>query len=524
MAAKATYENVKKEFKLMLQYKQSAGLFGKEFYLPLTGEDLMRMLEDNNLVGEFCYILYRLQNTNLSCLDDYEFYLEYKKDSSPKNCASHFSIDDLSKMCNMCKEFKYRNIFMIGILLYKGYEPDSIYEFFSNYYIADYRPEAIAALEQEEELERQAEELIRRDKELMHREQEIEAHKPLKEKAVRERIMYSPYSNWGIKKAVTSLRAKEQTNKKCFKFQNFISILYTLQYANRNLKIFDKVKFKDFVKNYWCKFYEEGDFYKRAYGYDIRFLISRYKYELEQLTSNPFEYSQKLGGFEYKAKINNLKDDIKKLEEMPYSYYCEEFYKIIPDQAECDKLWEAYTYLENTLVFSIAILLHEKASDWERVLGYYLTSGEHVKIAEHPIQGKEMSNPYIVHPKLKRPINKKVINRTHFIKPNKTVSDIISDWKEKKENANRYALLLTIFALQMGNIILINEDTFNNVFQKQIEIYKLNNSVELLSFNLDDDNTILPARLKDKENQLREITILIDIDYEFNDIYTYYKE
>ena len=75
----------------------------------------------------------------------------------------------------------------------------------------------------------------------------------------------------------------------------------------------------------------------------------------------------------------------------------------------------------------------------------------------------------------------------------------------------------------MENIELIDKNTFINVFQKQIETYKLNNSVELLSFDIDDDNNILSARLKEKENQLREIAMLIDIGYHYQDIYPYYK-
>ena len=414
MTKKLTYKKLVNEFQLMLQYCHSADLFGNESYLPRNGKDLQQVLEDNNLSSEFCFILYKLQHTNLACLDEYQFYLEYKKDSSYKNSASFFSKDDLLKMCAMCKEYKYSNIFMIGILLYKGYESNSIYECFCEYYIADYSPEALESLEQSDDLKRQAEELIRLDKELIYREKEIKAHKPLKESVVRKRIMYSPYSNWGIKYTVMALKNKDRKYK-CNLFQNFISILYTLQYADINAKIFDKAKFKDFVKNYWCKFYEEGDFYKRVYGYDIRIIIYTYKCQLEQLTSNPFHYSQELSGFAYKAKIHQLQDDIKQLEESPYNYNCEEFYKIIPDQDECDKLWEAYTHLEDVLVFSIAILLHEKGSDWKRILGYYLTSGAHVMIAEHPIMDKKESNPLIVHPKLKRPIDKKIVKKTPFI-------------------------------------------------------------------------------------------------------------
>lgn len=512
MFEKVTYKKAESELGILLNHVKMTNLYGEEYYPPLTIETLIRSLEQNNMIGEFCLIIYKLQKTSNYCLDRLRFYLEYKKDFQPKINVTDFSNADALRMIEMCLVFKQRTFYMIGYLLHKGYEPNSVYEFFTEYHISDNRLEAIAALKQvedfkdhEEILLQCEEEIVSRKRLLRSREEDRKNNPPLKGTTVRDRIMYSPYSEWGLEFAVKTLQRKNAGNISLSR-QSFFQVLYTLQYRKRELNIFDKDKFNKFIRNYPLKFAATRN---PIWGLDILFYNDDY-------------FLPKYGDEWYKSQFERYISDLEYLEQQQYDY--EEFAEILPDESDCDALWNAYTFGENELVFSIAILIHEKAIEWKRVLNYYLTSGEYYMIAKYPKRGWTDPNPYVIHPHLKslsKTVIKKVIGRNKY--RNKSVNDIISKWPKKHEEANRYCFLLIVFCMQMESIEIINNDIFNKIFKKQIENYKIDKNYKALSFALNKDlDSVIHNYIEDKEKRLPELAALIDVGYQFEDLHKYY--
>lgn len=505
----------------------TSDLFGQEFSIPQRVNELIDELDKKDKISEFCYIIYNLQNTaNGYCLDKYQFYLEYEKQNLKQNERLNFSKADAHKMFSMCKKFRFSTLCIIGfMLLYRNYELVSILQFFiANPQNDDTSQECQEALAQEEEINKQAEAQIQLDKKIVYREKDIKDNPPLKDEVVRNRITYSPYSEWGLQFAVKSLQNKEKEFKSS-KYQNFIKILYTLQYKKRELKIFDEEKFNEFIKTYWSKYYTEEEFCVRFYGSDVSNIINECNSKLLYLKSNEYYLMNQNGGLWYREQYDLCLRTLDQYKH--YTRYDEDCSDIIPNEEECNHLWSTYTHCEDTLVFSIAILLHEKSSEWKRVLYYYLSNRKHVMIAKKPVLDKVDNDPYIIHPQLKRPIDLTIVNR-HSNRPkykNKSTFDIISNWdKSEKVQALRFEFLLITFLLQTNGIKIINADIFKEIFNKQTEIYRVKNDINSLSFDVDMDiDYIMPHYIEDKKELLHEIAMLIDIGYHYQDIYPYYK-
>lgn len=529
MAKNLTYKKFLKERDLFNNFKQTTNLFDNTDYPPTTNEELIKQLKTSNKIEVFCYVISKLQQNYNFYLDDYKF-----NNLRNKSSESDFTENDLLQILNICHNYSCYIIFFIGFLLCKNYEPNSVIKTINEnnplkeYLIKTDSLEIATKINKREQLFNIIFNKIQYINSLLINYNELRSNGPsLDDDTVKTRIAYSIYCEYGLKKTVKYMAYKDKGRQKDLR-PKFFSVLFNLQIKRPELNIFYKDKFKEFLERY-CN----NELTVESYIETLNFTLNAIKTTTIDLNSdlevsnvdleiqNEYIHMLELYNDCYNRcmkAINELKPSINEYMSII----------ILDNRCDFDEIWNAYTFQENRLVFSIAILLHEKRSEWREVLNYYFHSGKHVMIAQNPILDKKDSDEYTVHPMLQRPITtnivSKEISRSKY--NTQTADKIISKWDSKTYDiAKMYDFLRIIFCLQMEHIILVNENSFNYIFQQQIKAYNADKNSEILSFDIPIDiDNVMRHRNNDKEMLFHEIVVLLDRGYYFNDIFPYYKD
>lgn len=525
MAKKLTYERLLEERNLVQQYFKCTNLFDLDNLIPRYEAELIRALDEKNEIEEFCQSIFNLQNTTRGrCLDKYKYYMEYTKKPSRKKKG--YSINDALKIFEICEEYKRATIFMLGILLYRDYEPDSILNLLADNVVEDTRQEAIEALAQAKYLDSYEEKLIQQDKE---QEKIIKGKKPLTDKMVREGLTYSQFSRYQLNSNI-----KYFTEAQANMFWRFLCIL---QVKRQDLDIFNKNYFEPFIKT--CIDNRNTQTINNAYeGYKKMCTNEFNKAQLNELLKNPNYYKELYGeleyhyAFQYYSESVKNQENIESTEKILEESIIEGIEDFWPNEQECETLRKMYCNKENALINSIASLLHV-IPEQGRILAYYLIPEKRVKLADPPILDGISEDEYIIQPKLKRPINKDIIfhlthraNRYNGEKYKNQFDEadkIIFRWLTPEDNNSEKlnCFIHLVLDLQMNGMDIIEQDTFSKTFDKQIQDFKagkpyLQPDNDYFFFAIEHFN-------KDKDDLLREIAILIEEGYKYRDIDDYYK-
>ncbi|MBD5584218.1 MAG: hypothetical protein HDQ88_03980 [Clostridia bacterium] len=523
MAKRLTYEKLIEERNLVQQYFKCTNLFDLDNLIPRHESELIRALDEKNKIAGFCQIIFDLQNTTRGrCLDKYKFYMEYSKKPLRKN--SVFTINDALKMFEICEEYKRATLFVLGILLYRDYEPDSIFSLIAENVVIDNRQEAIEALAQAKYLESYEDKLIRQDKaqEKINREK-----KPLTDKTIRNNLTYSQFSRYPLKYNFNYF-TEQQAN-------TFWHFLCVLQVKRKDLDIFNKKNFEPFIKA--CIDNRNTQTIKNAHDGYLKMCTNEYnKAQLNELLRKPDYYKEQYGELDYNyalqyySELVNNQESNEEPENILEESIIEDIEDFWPNEQECKTLQQMYCYKENALVNSIASLLHV-IKEQGRILAYYLIPEKRIKLADPPILDGISGDEYIIQPQLKRPIDSIIHHLTHFAnryndEKHKNQYDeadkIVFRWltPEYNNSAKLNCFIHLVLNLQMNGLEIIEQATFSKIFDKQIQQFKANKP--LLPDN-DDFFLAMEHFNSDKDCLLREIAILIEEGYKYHEIEDYYK-
>lgn len=370
---------------------------------------------------------------------------------------------------------------------------------------------------------------------------QVKAPKPLTDNMVTTALEYSGHS---IK---FSRNIYYLYNKDRARFRGFMHVLCGLQELRKDYNFFDKQLLEKVATDYWNTEYEKTltEYDKRALnaGDETNFLEAMInKVETEQHykdfeeNGEPY-YREVAPDRDYDKEIRQLEEQIKEVErfvgqyEADYQDQIKHIYNgfwdkadIWPTDEQCNTLWLTYHNTHNVMLNSIAVLVHKiPKKDWNRIIAYYAINERRIMLAENPILDKVSDDPYIIHPKLERPITDKLIDGLKFSPKYKgvTAEQIDIRWEETNKSGLRQGLMYIMFVLQSNGAELIKPDIFSEVFKKQIESDKNDGPYFHIEYEMIDE--VIKNICNDKKDEVCKIAILLDKGYRGDEVYNYWQ-
>lgn len=352
--------------------------------------------------------------------------------------------------------------------------------------------------------------------------------KPLADSTVTRLLTYSPYSKCSLDYNIEKCLDEYQLSQ----FWRYVCIL---QVKRTDLEIFNKYDFEQFIAK--CFSDRNDELRRKEYENHRKVMENEFnKNILDDLIHDADYYIQSLGAEEYNLRIkhytelvNNPEIVDEKIEEVLPFRDIEDLY---PIPQECQELWQKYNAptapkKENALLNSIASLLHTvKEAELNRILAYYLVPEKRIKLAEHPVLDAVSNDPYIIHPQLKRPITEKLVDSLYYYAQKYKglqADKIVYKWLETAKKRNKLDTFKSlILALQIDGIAeIIEQSAFYIKFQKHIEFYQ--KGISYIVPSNDDFFSAMENLNNDKDHLVREIAILVNEGYTYQEIYDYYK-
>ena len=354
---------------------------------------------------------------------------------------------------------------------------------------------------------------------------QIKKPKPLTDKRITSELTYSGYSKCSL---CYNLRCMSDDL-----FQGFIHILCGLQTLREDYNFFDKQLLKKVSADYWATEYEKSltkeD--RRAMNAwenidNLESLIIRIEAEKQNKDTN--------ADSDYEEEIRQLEEQIKEIKQFAEQYEADydEWIKPIydgfgdsaaiwPTAEQCSALGNTYHHTHDTLVNSIAVLVHTiPKKDWDRIIAYYAINERRIMLAKNPILDKDSGDPYIINPKLKRPITDSIVNGLKFGRNNKdiTAEQIDNKWEENDKYDLRQSLMNIIYVLQSNGAELIKPDVFLEVFKKVIE------NGTYVAIASEDITLVLKNICSNKKDEVSRIAILLNKGYKCDEICYYWQK
>lgn len=352
--------------------------------------------------------------------------------------------------------------------------------------------------------------------------------KPLAGSTVTRLLTYSLYSRFSLEFNVQCLNWYQASA-----FWHYICLL---QYKRTDLNIFDAPEFIEFISKCLNK-RDEPINRQISENYYKAIINEENKEWLHNLLTNA-EYYKEYYGEEYDSQIqyytevvNNPEEYLEDLEEKLNASRTTNVEDIWPDEDECAELWQMFNTnptpkKETALLNSIASLIHV-VPEYERIFAYYLIPTKRIKLSEYILLDGESKDPYVIQPKLKRPITDSILNYlTGFAKryKDKEADKIVYKWLTQS-NIGKYKLytfISLIINLQIKGFQFIEQEVFDKVFEKQIR--SMNIQGVYIPPNQDDFFYAMGYFNKNKDLMLREIAVLVQEGYNYRDIYDYYND
>lgn len=351
--------------------------------------------------------------------------------------------------------------------------------------------------------------------------------KPLTDSTVTRLLTYSLYSRYSLKFNIQCLN--------WYQLSTFWHYICILQDKRKDLNIFDVPAFYEFTSRCFKKRDEPLD---RQISDNYRKLMinEENKEKLNLLLTD--DYYKEYYGDEYDSKVqyytkvvNNPEEFIEDLEEQLNAFRTTNVEDIWPDDDECKELWIMFNEnptpkKETALLNSIASLIHV-VPERDRILAYYIIKTKRIKLAEYPLLDMESKDPYVIQPKLKRPITDNILNYlADFARryENKEADEIVFKWLSQKNIGKHklFTFISLIMNLQINGIQFIEQEIFDKVFEKEIEFIRING--EYCPPNQDNFFYAIQYFKEDNYRMLRQIAVLVQEGYNYKDIYDYFKD
>ena len=353
--------------------------------------------------------------------------------------------------------------------------------------------------------------------------------KPLADSTVTRLLTYSIFSRYSLKFNIECLNWYQSSL-----FWHYICIL---QDKRKDLCLFDVAEFEYFISK--CLKNRNEPAKNKIYdNYRNQMINEANKEALDMLLVDADYYKEYYGEAVYDERVQYYKEAlenplifIEDLEEQVESTFIKDIADIWPDDEECKELWSMFTSnktykKETALLNSIASLIHV-TPERDRILAYYLIKSKRIKLAEYPTLDLESKDPYVIYPKLKRPVTDSIVNYlTGYAKrfKGKEADQIVYSWLTQN-NIGKHKLhtfICLILNLQMNGIEFIEQEVFDKVFEKQINAYRKDEIY--YSPKNDDFFYAMGFFNKDKDRILRQIAVLVQEGYNYRDIYDYFKD
>ena len=320
-------------------------------------------------------------------------------------------------------------------------------------------------------------------------------------------------------------------------FQGFIHILCGLQASRGDYNFFDEQLLENVIDDYWKVEYEKSltELDKRALnaGEDINYLEAMLTMVETEKLNKDLEidgrryYPETAASRDYYNETRQLEEKIKETKqfveqyEADYDEWIKPIYKgfgdkkdIWPTIEQCNALRQTYYRTHEQLLNSIAVLVFENLKeDWDRIIAYYAVDERRIMLAEKWEFDVDSGDPYIIYPKLKRPITDSIVyglrHYSHYYR-SVTVEQLDNKWEEYKLD-RRQKLMFIIFVLQTNGFEIIAPEIYSEVFKKQIERDKKGEPYLGIDSNMIDD--VIKNIRSDKKEVVCETAILLDLGY-----------
>ncbi len=352
-------------------------------------------------------------------------------------------------------------------------------------------------------------------------------NKPLADSTVTRLLTYSLYSRFSLKFNIQCLNWYQASA-----FWHYICLL---QYKRTDLNIFDAPDFIEFISK--CLNKRDEPINRQISANYHKLMINEENKEMLNNLLTRAEYYKEYYGEEYDSKVqyyieavNNPEEFIDDLEEKLNASRTTNIEDIWPDDDECKELWQMFNNnptpkKETALLNSVASLIHV-VPERERIYAYYLIPSKRIKLAEYILLDSESNDPYVIQPKLKRPITDNILNYlADFAKryKDKEADQIVFNWLTQGNIGKHklYTFISLIINLQIKGIQFIEQEVFDKVFEKQIMSMK---DGLYIPPNTDDFFYAMQFFKKNKDRTLRQIAVLVQEGYNYRDIYDYFKD
>lgn len=362
---------------------------------------------------------------------------------------------------------------------------------------------------------------------------QVKTCKPLTAKMITNALEYTGFSKMKLGGNISYLYKDRKL------LRGFIHILCGLQALREDYKFFDEALLKKIADDYWDKEYE-----KTLTEYDRRALNAQDEIDYFEYQIQAAENKQYYEDYEYYDRedcseiICKLREEIAAIRKFVKEYEAdyEDCIKYIyngfwdksdiwPNDEQCNELWLTYHNTHNVLLNTIAVLVHRiPEKNWGRIIAYYAVPERRIMLAAEPVLDKESGDPFVIHPKLQRPITDTLISGLMFSSKykDKTVEQIDNEWEEANMNRLRHGLVYIIYILQSNGAELIKPDVYAEVYGKSIESDK--NGGGYLGVDLQMIGYVLKNVCPKMNYDVREMAILLDKGYGGEEVYNYFQK
>ncbi|MCM1439780.1 MAG: hypothetical protein NC131_11365 [Roseburia sp.] len=432
----------------------------------------------------------------------------------------YITVEVALQLVDICLKDKETDLWTIALLVYKGYGEKSICEYFYKYKIPKIKDNTDKIIDNNEPI-----------KFAPYPTEEIINSKPLDESTVSDKLTYCLFSRYDLDFNIKILKNAQKDL-----FWHYVCILY---YRRKDLYIFEQSDFEKFVAKCLEK-RNDPIFRKAAY---ISFKENEndyYRERLNDLLEAAFFYEEYYGKEEYEDQVRYYTDKVNNPEAFNeneldlLSATVESIDDIYFDEQEFEELRlmlysNRFYKKDSALLNSIVSLMHAVPNyEYNRILAYYLIPEKRIKLAGYTKLDACSDDPYIVQPKLERPITKQIIKYlTTYAKryKNKDYIDIVSKWLKLGDEGKEklHTLFDLVINLQIKkDIIFIEQNIFEENFKTQIEAVRQG---KLYRYpKVGDFFPLIKLCNVSTRDLLRTIIVLIQEGYNANDIWIYYKE